>query len=78
MNGTATQMDLLVFVITGGGACLAFIIGMWWKVEARQNTKIDKLHDEMHRQHLVIRDKLESIWQHLHIVKEEVKNANNR
>jgi uroporphyrinogen-III decarboxylase len=52
---------------------------IWWKVESKQDKKIDDLktcnskdHDLLHRKIDKTRDKLEEIWKHL------VKEGNRR
>ena len=34
-------------------------ITMWWKVEAGQDKKLDRLHDENHKAHLLLHQKID-------------------
>ena len=74
-------MDVDVFhvltrVLGAIGALLVFLFGIWWKIESRQDQKIDEsskqnaqehkeLRDKIDSNHHSIRDRLDNIWKHL-------------
>lgn len=68
--------QILSWVLGALGAVFIFLFGIWWKIEARQDKKIDTLiavngkeHRDLYRtmdqQHHAIRDKLDNIWKHI-------------
>jgi hypothetical protein len=69
-------IHILTWVLGALGALFVFLFGVWWKIEARQDHKIDKiaesngkehkeLHDKIDSNHHSIRDRLDNIWQHM-------------
>lgn len=67
---------IIVWVMGAMGALLTFLFGLWWKIESRQDKKIDSLqvvngkdhrdlHDKIDSNHHAIRDRLDNIWKHL-------------
>jgi hypothetical protein len=65
-------LEFMYWALTGFGTALIAFLGIWWKVESGQNTKIQKLQDMNSHQHEMIhgkidkvRDKVEEIWKHL-------------
>jgi hypothetical protein len=66
----ATIITAILVPIIGG------LIAVWWKVESRQDKKIETLqqtngkehkdlHDKIESNHHAIRDRLDNIWKHL-------------
>ena len=54
------------------GGIAAAMLGIWWRVESRQDKKIDDLsetngkdHEILHKKIDKLRDKVEDIWKHL-------------
>ena len=69
-------IHVIGWVLAGLGACLSLAVGVWWRVESRQDRKIDglsqingkehrDLHDKIDANHHSIRDKLDNIWKHI-------------
>ena len=67
---------MLTWILGSIGALLVFLFGIWWKIESRQDRKIDEsskqngkehkeLHDKIDSNHHSIRDRLDNIWKHL-------------
>ena len=67
---------IITWVLGGLGALLIFLFGLWWKIEARQDAKIDSLHvtngkehrdlhDKIDSNHHALRDRLDNIWKHI-------------
>ena len=67
---------ILTWVLGALGALFVFMFGIWWKIENRQDQKIDEsskqngkehrdLHDKIDSNHHSIRDRLDNIWKHL-------------
>ena len=72
----ADVFHILTWVLGAIGALLVFLFGIWWKIESRQDQKIDEssrqngkehkdLHDKIDSNHHSIRDRLDNIWKHL-------------
>ncbi len=70
------MFTVLVWVLGMLGTLFTFLFGIWWKVENRQDKKIDNMseqngkeHREIHQkidgQHHAIRDRLDNIWKHM-------------
>jgi len=68
---------LISWALGSLGALMTLMIGIWWKVEHRQDQKIDnlaymngkehrELHDKIEANHHAIRDRLDQIWKHMH------------
>jgi hypothetical protein len=54
------------------GSIAAVFLMVWWRVESRQDQKIDEMkrdngneHETLHRKVDKVRDKVEEIWKHL-------------
>ena len=69
-------IHILGWLLGAAGAVLAFVVGIWWRVEQRQDHKIDTLsstngkehrdlHDKIDSNHHAIRDRLDNIWKHM-------------
>ena len=67
---------LISWVLGGLGTLLIFLFGLWWKIESKQDKKIDDLHtnngkdhrdlhDKIDQNHHAIRDRLDNIWKHI-------------
>jgi hypothetical protein len=74
MDGTMFQV--FSWVLGGLGTLLIFLFGFWWKIEHKQDEKIDALylrqeiqhrdlHDKIESQHHAVRDRLDNIWKHI-------------
>ena len=72
----ADLFRILTWVLGALGALLIFLFGIWWKIENRQDRKIDdsssinrkehqELHDKIDNCHHSIRDRLDNIWKHM-------------
>ena len=48
------------------GGIAAIIMGIWWKVEHRQDQKIDQLHEENHSAHLLLHEKIDTLQNQTH------------
>lgn len=75
-----SEVQLLQWILGGVGSLAILLFGVWWKIEARQDNKIDQLRidndaahirlhtkiddtqDELTKQHMALRDKIEDIW----------------
>ena len=69
-------LQVVTMVLGGLGALLIFLFGLWWKIESRQDRKIDELHvsngkehrdlhDKIDENHHALRDRLDAIWKHM-------------
>ena len=69
-------IHIMTWVLGALGALFVFLFGIWWKIENRQDRKIDKiaesngkehkeLHDKIDTNHHSIRDRLDNIWKHV-------------
>ena len=69
-------MDWPTIVIAFVVPLIGGLAALWWKVESRQDKKIDTiqhtngkehkdLHDKIDSNHHAIRDRLDNIWKHL-------------
>jgi hypothetical protein len=54
------------------GAVAGIFLMIWWRVESKQDSKIDELkrdngqeHQTLHKKVDKVRDKVEDIWKHL-------------
>jgi hypothetical protein len=62
----------MYWALTGFGTALIAFLGIWWRVESKQDKKIQSLQEINSHQHEMIhgkidkvRDKVEDIWKHL-------------
>jgi hypothetical protein len=73
---TVDHIQFFTWVLGAIGAIAVFMFGLWWKIESRQDQKIDEsakqngkehkdLHAKIDSNHHSIRDRLENIWQHI-------------
>ena len=63
---------LLQWIFGGIGTVALVLFGIWWKIEARQDAKIDKLQSCNHKDHQAIRQELvetkdQMTQQHMHL-----------
>ena len=68
----AEIMELIYWILGGVGAIAAVFVGIWWKVESKQDRQVRHLqeanshdHDQLHGKIDKVRDKVEDIWKHL-------------
>ena len=73
---TGDHIQIIIWVLGSIGAIGVFMFGIWWKIESRQDRKIDEsaekngrehkeLHDKIDSNHHSIRDRLDNIWKHI-------------
>ena len=73
---TGDNFQFFTWVLGALGTLAVFMFGLWWKIEARQDRKIDEsatqngrehkeLHDKIDSNHHSIRDRLDTIWQNI-------------
>ncbi len=55
------SIELLKWIFGAVGAVAAFLFGIWWKIESRQDKKIDDLAKTNHESHMIIHKKIDLV-----------------
>lgn len=90
---TEIELHVIQWVLGIFGACAVFLFGVWWKIESRQDHKIDQLQADNDKAHGLLHKKIgdtktelkdEMTGQHLairdkiEVLIREVRNGNGR
>lgn len=54
-----TEIELLQWILGGVGTLSALLFGIWWKIEARQDRKIDTLRADNEQAHIRLHTKID-------------------
>ena len=56
----------MAWLLSAVGTVAIIISSIWWRIEHRQDKKIDQLHEENHNAHLLLHKKVDDLQEQQH------------